>query len=54
MIAIRDNVVKINSINYESVLSDYINKNQTGILAFSDDQNDYGTSYCICYPSRKR
>jgi hypothetical protein len=38
MIAIRDNVVKINSINYESVLSDYINKNQTGILAFSDDK----------------
>jgi hypothetical protein len=36
MIAIRDNVVKVNSINYESILSDYVNKNHTGILAFKD------------------
>ena len=38
MITIKDNVVKVNSIDYESVLSDYINKNQTGILAFTDDK----------------
>ena len=38
MIAIRDHVVKVNSIDYESVLSDYINKNQSGILAFLDDK----------------
>ena len=38
MISIRDNVVKINSLNYESVLSDYINKNQAGILAFKDNK----------------
>ena len=38
MITIKDNVVKINSVDYESLLSDYINKNQTGILAFTDDK----------------
>ena len=38
MISIRDNVVKINSLNYESILSDYINKNQAGILAFKDNK----------------
>jgi hypothetical protein len=38
MITIKDNVVKINSVDYESILSDYINKNQTGILAFTDDK----------------
>ena len=38
MITIKDNVVKVNSIDYESVLSDYINKNQTGILAFTDEK----------------
>ena len=38
MIAIRDNVVKVNSVNYESILSDYINKNQSGILAFKDNK----------------
>jgi hypothetical protein len=38
MITIKDNVVKVNSIDYESVLSDYINKNQTGILAFKDNK----------------
>jgi hypothetical protein len=38
MIAIRDNVVRINKIDYESVLSDYINKNQGGILAFKDNK----------------
>jgi hypothetical protein len=38
MIAIRDHVVKVNNIDYESVLSDYINKNQSGILAFSEDK----------------
>jgi len=36
MIAIRDNVVKVNAVDYESVLSDYINKNQTGILIMKD------------------
>ena len=38
MITIRDSVVKVNSVDYESVLSDYINKNQTGILAFADNK----------------
>jgi hypothetical protein len=38
MITIKDNVVKVNSVDYESILSDYINKNQTGILAFKDDK----------------
>lgn len=38
MIAIRDHVVKVNSIDYESVLSDYVNKNQSGILAFADNK----------------
>ena len=38
MIAIKDNVVKVNAVDYESVLSDYINKNQTGILAFKDNK----------------
>ena len=38
MIAIRDHVVKVNSVDYESVLSDYINKNQSGILAFADNK----------------
>ena len=36
MITIKDNVVKVNSVDYESVLSDYVNKNQTGILAYKD------------------
>ena len=49
MIAIRDNVVKINSVNYESVLSDYINKNQTGILAFKNNKatTEPKTALCI-------
>lgn len=38
MIAIRDNVVKINKVDYESVLSDYINRNQGGILALKDNK----------------
>jgi len=38
MVAIRDNVVKINSVNYESIIADYINRNQTGILAFKDNK----------------
>lgn len=38
MIAIRDHVVKVNSVDYESVLSDYVNKNQSGILAFADNK----------------
>ena len=38
MVAIRDNVVKINSVNYESILADYINRNQAGILAFKDNK----------------
>lgn len=38
MVAIRDNVVKVNSVNYESILSDYINRNQAGILAFKDNK----------------
>jgi len=49
MITIRDNVVKINSVNYESVLSDFINRNQTGILAFKDNKvtSDPKTALCI-------
>ena len=49
MIAIRDNVVKINSVNYESILSDFINKNQTGILAIKDHKvsMEPRTSLCI-------
>jgi hypothetical protein len=49
MISIRDNVVKINSVNYESVLSDFINKNQTGILAFKDNKvtSEPRTALCM-------
>lgn len=36
MVAIRDNVVKVNSVNYESIIADYINRNQAGILVFKD------------------
>jgi hypothetical protein len=38
MISIRDNVVKVNSVNYESLIGEFINSNQTGILAFKDDK----------------
>jgi len=37
MINIRDNVVRINDIDYESILGEYINSHQTGILAIEGD-----------------
>lgn len=37
VINIRDNVVKINEIDYESILSEYINAHQTGILAIEGE-----------------
>ena len=36
MVAIRDNVVKVNTVDYESLLGEFINAHQTGILAFKD------------------
>jgi hypothetical protein len=36
MINIRDNVVKVNRIDYESLIGEFINTNQTGILAIKD------------------
>lgn len=36
MISIRDNVVKVNKTDYESVLGDYINKNMGNILVIKD------------------
>jgi hypothetical protein len=36
MVAIRDNVVKVNAIDYESLIGEFINIHQTGILAFKD------------------
>tara|TARA_R110000765_G_scaffold93327_1_gene176074 strand:- start:2088 stop:4892 length:2805 start_codon:yes stop_codon:yes gene_type:complete len=38
MINIRDNVIRINSVDYESVLGEYINAHQTGILALENNQ----------------
>lgn len=38
LINIRDNVVKVNDIDYESILGEYINKNQAGILAIDGDK----------------
>lgn len=48
MISIRDNVVKINSVNYESILSDFINKNQTGILAIKDHKVNMEPRSALC------
>lgn len=36
MVAIRDNVVKINSVDYESLIGEFINMHQRGILAFKE------------------
>ena len=36
MIQIRDDVVKVNNVDYESVLSNYLNANYDKILAFQD------------------
>jgi hypothetical protein len=36
MVAIRDNVVKVNAIDYEALIGEFINMHQTGILAFKD------------------
>jgi hypothetical protein len=36
MVAIRDNVVKVNVIDYEALIGEFINNHQTGILAFKD------------------
>ena len=38
IINIRDNVVRINDIDYESILGEYINAHQTGILAIDDNK----------------
>jgi hypothetical protein len=38
MINIRDNVVKVNNIDYESLIGEFINNHQTGILAFKDNK----------------
>lgn len=38
MIAIRDNVVKVNVIDYEALIGEFINSHQTGILAFKDSK----------------
>jgi hypothetical protein len=38
MIAIRDNVVKVNKVDYESILGDFIFNNASNTLAFSDDK----------------
>jgi hypothetical protein len=36
MINIKDNVVKVNRVDYESLIGEFINTNQTGILAIKD------------------
>ena len=38
MIAIRDNVVKVNNIDYESLLTNYVNNNIDKILAFGENK----------------
>lgn len=38
MIAIRDNVVKVNRVDYESILGDFINNNSNNTLAFTEDR----------------
>lgn len=38
MINIRDNVVKVNTVDYESLVGEFINQHQTGILAFKEDK----------------
>lgn len=38
MVAIRDNVVKVNVIDYEALIGEFINAHQTGILAFKDNK----------------
>tara|TARA_R110000787_G_scaffold71684_3_gene159584 strand:+ start:4001 stop:6829 length:2829 start_codon:yes stop_codon:yes gene_type:complete len=38
MINIRDNVQRVNDIDYESILGEYINAHQTGILAIDDNR----------------
>ena len=38
MINIRDNVVKVNTVDYESLVGEFINHHQTGILAFKEDK----------------
>lgn len=38
MVAIRDNVVKVNVIDYEALIGEFINNHQTGILAFKDSK----------------
>jgi hypothetical protein len=38
MVAIRDNVVKVNVIDYEALIGEFINSHQTGILAFKDNK----------------
>ena len=38
MITIRDDVVKINNVDYEAILQDYLDANVDKILAFKDDK----------------
>lgn len=38
MINIKDNVVKVNNIDYESLVGEFINTHQSGILAFDNDK----------------
>jgi hypothetical protein len=38
MISIRDNGQRVNDIDYESILGEYINAHQTGILAIDDNR----------------
>lgn len=38
MVAIRDNVVKVNVIDYEALIGEFVNTHQTGILAFKDNK----------------
>jgi len=38
MVAIRDNVVKVNVIDYEALIGEFINTHQTGILAFKENK----------------
>ena len=38
IINVRDNIIRINDIDYESILGEYINAHQTGILAMDDNK----------------
>ena len=38
IINVRDNIARINDIDYESILGEYINAHQTGILAMDENK----------------